>query len=59
LPSIHVQYVCKSEAEQIRCHPKYRFHNTRTMVGTHRRTNRMSPAEANHMSKLLEDFKIM
>jgi hypothetical protein len=35
LPSIHVQHVCNSEAEHTRHHPKFRFGNTRTVVGTH------------------------
>jgi hypothetical protein len=33
IPSIHVQYVCNSEVEQTRHHLKFRFHNTRTVVG--------------------------
>jgi hypothetical protein len=35
LPSIHVQYICNSEVEQTRHHVKFRFDNTRTVVGTH------------------------
>jgi hypothetical protein len=34
LPSIHVQYVCNNEVEQTRHHLKFRFDNTRTVVGT-------------------------
>jgi hypothetical protein len=34
LPSIHVQCVCNSEVEQTRRHLKFRFNNTRTVVGT-------------------------
>jgi hypothetical protein len=35
LPSIHVQYVCNNEVEQIRHRLKLRFDNTRIAVGTH------------------------
>jgi hypothetical protein len=34
-PSIYVQYVCNTEVEQTRRHLKFRFDNTRTVVGTH------------------------
>jgi hypothetical protein len=33
-PSIHVQYVCNSEVEKTRHHPKLRFDSTRTVVRT-------------------------